>query len=1055
MLNKIYKFRIDLKHNVNVPYMEFFQTDLNTSLIKINITNDNEIVDLENCTSILLIKKQDDTEVILGSEKISIIDAEKGKMQISLPQQALSSLGTCKCELTLFEYGQKISIHSFTYNVVKSLDEGTDLSSTNEYTFLTGLMNDVQEVNNILDLNENERKVAETSRQQNFSNIQTEYVNIKTDLNNVKSDLVETNEIVTDNEDTRIFNETNRINKFIEITTHYDQEKTTLTNLKNDLVNTNKNVSDEEVIRITNENNRGARFGVISDTWNDKEFEINSLVENVTNSELIRNEDEYKREVNESIRMTNEDVRKLNENQRISNENVREDNENTREQQELVRVDEFTNIKSDLASVKSDLINSNNSMKNEEALRQNNESDRVESEIIRKNNEVARENGYFNMITDWTNKNNELDQNYDNFTSGVSNQWRDKSYELDILRNDLVNSEGQRISNENIREGSEISRVNNEVVRERNESSRQSSIADIENRFNNLTTAQQQASEVINARTSTIRNKTFVDLNARIAEIEKDILTSQSTSVVDSVVPYNVLANAMDGATDIGIKGQTLVNLVKNGVNYANWTVTGTSTKGTFGVKRMANSPVLLDSANYILKPNTVHTIFINITEISGASNLRFTAGLTDVQIPIGDTLGMRKIKITTTNTLPQNIQFIFTGGEGTYFVFKEFMILEGDYTTQEVPHFEGIASVEDTVIKSVGENLFDNKVYGKMSDGGNIDGRDVYKLTHESAQIWSFKGKPNTQYTITFEYKKDSTSTGSTQLEFLYSDGTKSLIQVLNNVAWAKVTSASNVGKTLIGLRQTYVNIGITYFDKNTFMLNEGSVAKAYTPYKESKIQLSDYIKLEYFPFRSLPNNVSDEVVGGKVVKRVKEYTLQASDITAFNVGTNNDTVTLKKPLDFKLYNIDVHYNGEILIPNFIATTVTGDSVSNVWKMTSGSTTTTRLFVPRGYYSSLADAQAKLTGTTVIYQLATPQEYQLDRPLNLPIYKNGSVIVEPTKLYPKLSYSFPTNLGKSIESIFDSQVRIKDTQQFILSYLLDIETRLLSLETNVDGGNW
>ncbi|MSS43799.1 hypothetical protein FYJ27_08665 [Anaerosalibacter bizertensis] len=81
---------------------------------------------------------------------------------------------------------------------------------------------------------------------------------------------------------------------------------------------------------------------------------------------------------------------------------------------------------------------------------------------------------------------------------------------------DVAIEEDKRKRNEKIR-------VENEVIRQSQEQQRQESMTDIENRFTNLTTSQQQDSEVMNARTSTIKNKTFNSLNDRLEEAEKDI----------------------------------------------------------------------------------------------------------------------------------------------------------------------------------------------------------------------------------------------------------------------------------------------------------------------------------------------------------------------------------------------------------------------------------------------------------------------------------------------------------------------------------------------------
>ncbi len=53
-------------------------------------------------------------------------------------------------------------------------------------------------------------------------------------------------------------------------------------------------------------------------------------------------------------------------------------------------------------------------------------------------------------------------------------------------------------------------------------------IADIENRFQQLTTSQQQDAEVVSARQSTVKSKTFASLDARLEEDEQDLKTHKA-----------------------------------------------------------------------------------------------------------------------------------------------------------------------------------------------------------------------------------------------------------------------------------------------------------------------------------------------------------------------------------------------------------------------------------------------------------------------------------------------------------------------------------------------
>ncbi len=78
---------------------------------------------------------------------------------------------------------------------------------------------------------------------------------------------------------------------------------------------------------------------------------------------------------------------------------------------------------------------------------------------------------------------------------------------------------------EDVRQANEGKRELNEDIRKSNELLRQASMLDIEVRFESLTTQEQQDAEVINARMSTNKGKTFASLGARIEEVEEDLVS--------------------------------------------------------------------------------------------------------------------------------------------------------------------------------------------------------------------------------------------------------------------------------------------------------------------------------------------------------------------------------------------------------------------------------------------------------------------------------------------------------------------------------------------------
>jgi len=133
-----------------------------------------------------------------------------------------------------------------------------------------------------------------------------------------------------------------------------------------------------------------------------------------------------------------------------------------------------------------------------------------------------------------------------------------------------IASEVIRQDNETIRQTNEQSRNDAEGIRQSNETARQASISDIENRWNELTTAQQQEAEVINARTSTVKGKTFSQLTDRIEEIEEDTIDAKTAELTIQGGIGSLPPTAVNSPVSCVIKGRTLTNLLGEAGNFEN-----------------------------------------------------------------------------------------------------------------------------------------------------------------------------------------------------------------------------------------------------------------------------------------------------------------------------------------------------------------------------------------------------------------------------------------------------------------------------------------------------
>lgn len=126
----------------------------------------------------------------------------------------------------------------------------------------------------------------------------------------------------------------------------------------------------------------------------------------------------------------------------------------------------------------------------------------------------------------------------------------------------------------------------------------------------------------------------------------------------------------------------------------------------------------------------------------------------------------------------------------------------------------------------------------------------------------------------------------------------------------------------------------------------------------------------------RSLPNGTKDEirVSEGKAIIGTKRRILEASDFTALNQLANIDAILVRKQADDYLKGKLERNILSFKIESFTSKNVTtSDSVENVGCAYNITTDNYALVVAKGAYTSLADAQSKLAGLTLTYQLNDP----------------------------------------------------------------------------------
>lgn len=248
---------------------------------------------------------------------------------------------------------------------------------------------------------------------------------------------------------------------------------------------------------------------------------------NITTNENTRLASEALRVTAEINRVDAENIRIANETAKINNDAYRTTNETARLANEVVRLSSETSR----GTAESNRNTAETNRSNSENTRVTAETTRNTSEGTRTNNETARVSAETARVTNNTN--------------------------LTSIVNTLNANEPLRVTAENTRNTQEIARV----VEETNRISR----------FNALTTAQQQASEVIDARTSTSKATTFGSLDERIESIEVDVTAPSYSVELTQTAPIftlgkglnsvgatiDVSTSVVNGKLDLSIEGNT------------------------------------------------------------------------------------------------------------------------------------------------------------------------------------------------------------------------------------------------------------------------------------------------------------------------------------------------------------------------------------------------------------------------------------------------------------------------------------------------------------------
>jgi hypothetical protein len=513
-----------------------------------------------------------------------------------------------------------------------------------------------------------------------------------------------------------------------------------------------------------------------------------------------------------------------------------------------------------------------------------------------------------------------------------------------------------------------------------------------------------------------------------------------TTHTQDSSIKSLPIGTIDEDIDNFEAEGLTLVNSVKNGdfsdgttgwtslgatlsVSGGNLLITGSNSSYPRALIKIANtidSSVKIFAYAKLKATNLGQTVSINLydnTSYKSAVSTSVTGGFIEVyKIFTGiTTISETRIGLVNNIDTPTTEVMEVDGNAGVFAINMTALGIE-DYTEEQMldlvrgGYFEGVKSVENPKVESVGKNLFDGQL-----ESGTYSAASGQKAAYASVvrTVNKFRVKENTEYTL-------DSSVYNLDLILFY-DSVGELISVIST------SMRTRTFTTPAGCRKIAFTL-LTTETGTSVQLEEGTTATAYEPYKSSHLTAD-------VTLRRLPNGVKDRVYEDNgqmwLEKNVEEYVLQSGDIS-ISSNSGYDYQVLNVPLT-KFIGIKPQENvvdNNVIVEGFPKENSGGvEFIEYNTEPYKFQTNTDRLIlvVPLGTYASLAEAQADLSGTKILYQLATPELINLtEQGLvegELMSYANGTVYNTSDTFHGSTNFDVVTSRKSQVQYLLDEVV--------------------------------
>lgn len=573
-----------------------------------------------------------------------------------------------------------------------------------------------------------------------------------------------------------------------------------------------------------------------------------------------------------------------------------------------------------------------------------------------------------------------------------------------VAESKRVKTESSRMEAEKLRVSAETGRVEAENLRVTAEAGRVSAETKREEGFNKLEGRISANTEELKAARSATTGEKFNTLDERIdCEVDRLNKKIDVTMLQQEDKENHTIENTVEGmTTDMVVKGNTLKNLsILPNKEYT------------------TNTNIYYSLGKNNFRPSTKYMLICDIKDNEDLNILDKTTYLR-VDDSTGEALGgyIGSIKnnynritfeFTTLSDVTGNLLLRQRMNVGTQQTIKDIVILEFNEIYYNIPYFEGIKSFgqqEDKIsILSRNKNLFATEFEMGTLNAGNIGDESAIFRTKDFIRV-----NGGTNYIF-------SNSNSSNSIVKVYYDENKKWI---NDDITRKnsFTTPSNCG--YVKLRTFLVDSQLDWINAS-YMLEEGTQATSYQPYKEDKkdILLSELGFDE--GVRGLSNNVYDELNNAKsvVIKRIEKYIFTGDEDWGINPAVeNNETIYFHTNALDSLMSQSTQANS--IICNILPTTAnyeascTLDSITN----TIGSRRIRLRLNKNKLETPDLDGLKKwlkANPTTIYYELAEPVETPLDESIALKVFNEKTYISFENDISGTSSFKAPVNTVATI----------------------------------------